>query len=350
MRIPVAPGAAAPTGSNEPARELARGSVTGPDLEARRSLDWELPAAIPPLEPDQVLELSVRRSIRPEPGADLWTWTLRGPRSPSKPGDAIERAQVRGLRVTAGAYQMEFNGFDGSLKSLTANGRTVGLRGPWASAWVREQRGFRSVADVGMLKSLELAPRDDAHTLARAIYSGGTLRSLTWRLVDGELRVAWELQHSGEVDIYGIRFDHPDDVTAKRWVGAGPYRIWKNRQGGTTFGFHDVAFNDPVPGEDFTYPEFPGFFGEWSWLELRTKGLRVVIRNQSDLPFFGLHRPQPGKQPVIDVPDLGWSFLHVIPPIGTKFTLADVLGPQSLTTPVNGPVRGEISLRVLTAE
>jgi len=73
----------------------------------------------------------------------------------------------------------------------------------------------------------------------------------------------------------------------------------------------------------------------------------VVIRNLNDIPYFGLHRPQPGKQPVIDVPDLGWSFLHAIPPIGTKFTLAGVLGPQSQTTPVNGTVTGEIALRFL---
>ena len=66
-------------------------------------------------------------------------------------------------------------------------------------------------------------------------YAGGTLTSVTWRVLAGELRVAWELQHSGEVDIYGVRFDHPPGVTGKRWVGEGPYRIWKNRAGGTTF-------------------------------------------------------------------------------------------------------------------
>lgn len=335
-------------GVNEPARDLARGSVIGPDLAARQSLDWEFPGAIPTLDPGQVLELSVRRrDATTMANTDLWTWTLRGPRAAPEPRRVPGRPKVQGLQVKAGDWLLEFDRSDGSLKRLTASGQHMALKGPWASAWVREQRGFRSVTKAGTLTRLELAPRGDAYALARANYSGGTLRSVTWRLVDGDLRVGWELQHSGEVDIYGIRFDAPAAVATKRWVGAGPYRIWKNRQGGTTFGLHEVAFNDPVPGESFSYPEFPGFFGEWDWLELRTLGSRVVFRNESNLPYFGLHRPQPGKLPVIDVPDLGWSFLHVIPPIGTKFTLAGVLGPQSRATPVNGPFRGEISLRVL---
>jgi hypothetical protein len=131
---------------------------------------------------------------------------------------------------------------------------------------------------------------------------------------------------------------------SKRWLGEGPYRIWKNRMRGTHFGLHEVPFNDPVPGESFDYPEFPGFFGEWRWLELRTRDAHVRFRNVSGIPYFGLHRPQPGKQPVITLPDLGWSFLHAIPPVGSKFDLPETLGPQSQVTRIEGLVRGEIAL------
>jgi hypothetical protein len=111
---------------------------------------------------------------------------------------------------------------------------------------------------------------------------------------------------------------------------------------------HEVSYNDPVPGESFTYPEFPGFFADWRWLEMRTRSVSVWFDNLSDIPFFGLHRPQGGKQPVIELPDLGWSFLHAIPPIGSKFDLAGTLGPQSQVTRLDGPARGDIVI-TLTA-
>jgi len=43
--------------------------------------------------------------------------------------------------------------------------------------------------------------------------------------------------------------------------------------------------------------------------------------------------------------DLGWSFLHAVPPIGTKFAHPDVLGPESQTTPFTAPIDGELRIR-----
>jgi hypothetical protein len=195
------------------------------------------------------------------------------------------------------------------------------------------------------MPELKITPRGEKDVIARVTSSRGTLRSITWRLVGDELRLSYELSASGDVDILGIGFDHPpESVLAKRWLGHGPYRVWKNRMPGTRFGLHEVKNNDPVPGESFEYPEFPGFFRDWRWLEMQTRDARVLFRNLSGVPFFGLHRPQPGKQPVITLPDLGWSFLHAIPPIGSKFDLPGVLGPQSQPTRIEGVVRGELAL------
>ena len=328
LRLPTA-------GTTDVPRALAEGKARGPRLAARGQQTWALPVAAKTLAGDELLELTAHDNN----GLALWTWTLAGNDTAAEPAKEKFRRQASGRGVSAGPYTLEFAA-DGSLAKLRVDGRDIALRGPFPSAWQREQRGFKSVAEPVRLLSLQLAPRGQPDVLAQANYSG-TLRSVTWRLVAGELRVAYELQHPGELDIYGIRFEHPP-VTGKRWVGEGPYRIWKNRDVGTQFGLHEVAYNDPIPGESFEYPEFPGFFGAWRWLQLQSEQ-PVVIRNLSGIPWFGLLRPQPGKQPVIDVPDLGWSFLHAIPPIGTKFTLANVLGPQSQPTPA-GAQRGEIAL------
>ena len=77
---------------------------------------------------------------------------------------------------------------------------------------------------------------------------------------------------SGVVDLMGIRFDYPEDqVISKRWLGAGPYRVWQNRIHGTQYDVWENDYNDPIPGETFTYPEFKGYFGDVSWMNIQTK-------------------------------------------------------------------------------
>ncbi|HUQ09060.1 MAG TPA: glycoside hydrolase family 2 TIM barrel-domain containing protein [Steroidobacteraceae bacterium] len=331
-------------GSHEASRVLEEGAAPGPDLAPRQERVWSLPVSGAP-GAGSVLELA---AFDPR-GEEIWTWTVpvTVPTHASAPGRLARKKD--GRRVTAGDFALQFNA-DGSLASLRQGDREIALAGPKAFAWIRDQRGFRALSVPGKLRKLELAPRDDVSVLARAWYAGGTLRSVSWRIAADKLLMSYELEGNTTADIYGIRFEGAKDVQAKRWVGAGPYRVWKNRIAGPTFGLHEVAYNDPVPGESFTYPEFPGFFTDWHWLEMRTKDASVWFENGSGIPFFGLHRPQPGQQPVIDLPDLGWSFLHAIPPIGSKFDLAEALGPQSQVTRIDGIVRGDIVISLTSPQ
>ena len=57
--------------------------------------------------------------------------------------------------------------------------------------------------------------------------------------------------------------------------------------------------------------------------------------------------PTPGEKPILELPDLGWSFLHAVPPIGTKFALPDVLGPQSQPAQFTSPIEGQLKSYVL---
>jgi hypothetical protein len=54
----------------------------------------------------------------------------------------------------------------------------------------------------------------------------------------------------------------------------------------------------------------------------------------------------PASNALLELPDAGWSFLHAIPPIGTKFALADVLGPESRPAAFRGNIRGKLAIRV----
>jgi hypothetical protein len=108
----------------------------------------------------------------------------------------------------------------------------------------------------------------------------------------------------------------------------------------------EANYSRSTPGVSYEYPEFEGFFAAWDWLELRTRGGNVVILNKGNIPYFGLYSPTRGEKPVLELPDLGWSFLHAVPPIGTKFALPVVQGPQSQPAQFTGFIEGELGLSV----
>jgi hypothetical protein len=152
------------------------------------------------------------------------------------------------------------------------------------------------------LGQLSLAPSNGAPAIAT--YSAGPLRKVTWTRTGDAITMTYELRYEQSVDVLGIRFDFPEaDVTSKRWVGKGPYRVWQNRREGGVFGFHETAYNNPIPGETYVYPEFKKYFDEWRWLTLATTNARVTVENVSAVPFFGLIRPQGGVNPMLNLPD-----------------------------------------------
>jgi len=320
---------------------IGEGRAPLPDLAPRTSATWQLPVGVSALGANELVEITV---LDPR-GQDLWTWVVRGAATVPRDADKAQpHVRRQGNTVTSGGYALEFDPATGALVKLTTHGRSVPLQGPRLAAWQRapKLRSFIDVAGTSTLRKLELAP--DIDTLARAQYDGA-LSEVSWKVRGDELIVSYRIAYEGAADILGVTFDYPEkNVLGKRWVGEGPYRIWKNRLAGTTFGLHEANYSRSTPGVSYQYPEFEGFFGAWSWLELRTRAGNVVIRNSGNIPYFGLYAPTPGEKPILELPHLGWSFLHAVPPIGTKFALPDVLGPQSQPARFTSPVEGQLSL------
>ncbi len=84
------------------------------------------------------------------------------------------------------------------------------------------------------------------------------MQKAEWNVMpDGALRLNYSYNFNGVVDMMGIQFDYPENrVKGKRWLGNGPYRVWQNRLQGAVYGLWENEYNDPIPGESFTYPEF----------------------------------------------------------------------------------------------
>jgi hypothetical protein len=128
------------------------------------------------------------------------------------------------------------------------------------------------------------------------------------------------------------------------------YRVWKNRQRGTTLNVWENDFNNTITGyADWNYPEFKGCFSRVGWLQLdTTEGPLTAILGENSPTFVQVLTPEfpPEKlqeKTRVTLPQAGLAFLQAIPPIGDKFHLASDSGPQGQPTEASGSYSDRIN-------
>jgi hypothetical protein len=105
------------------------------------------------------------------------------------------------------------------------------------------------------------------------------------------------------------------------------------------------AANDARPGADWTFPEFRGYFHDWSFAALDFDGARITLEGPDGPAFLGVFTPRDGDAgPLARLPETGIALLHAIPPIRNKFEPAELLGPEGQPTRVTGGIRGAVDL------
>ena len=86
-----------------------------------------------------------------------------------------------------------------------------------------------------------------------------------------------------------------------RWLGRGPYRVWKNRTGGVEYDVWHKAYNDVATGTGWTYPEFKGFHENLYWATLETREAPITIVTATNDLFLRVGTPreptEPGSEP-----------------------------------------------------
>jgi hypothetical protein len=152
-----------------------------------------------------------------------------------------------------------------------------------------------------------------------------------------EFEAGPNLSSLNDIHFLGVTFDFPEEqVRSMQWLGNGPYRVWKNRIHGTTFGLWEKAYNNTVTGESFNeliYPEFKGYHAGINWVRFETDQSPFTALVETPNLFMQIFTPQSpqqvagGTMPVFPEGDV--SFLYEIPAIGTKFKEAEELGPTS---------------------
>lgn len=331
---------------------LALGRLAGPDVAARA--DGELKLALPAdwREADALLLTATDSHQR-----ELWTWSWRWKSGAAAIGIAQETQSPVTLAqdgaeivVTAGRNTVRFSRTTGRLLALERDAHPVSLgNGPRLVAYRRHERVLQPVAPAsGRLVNLQ-AKMEGTSAVVTAAYDAG-VRAARWSIApNGDVRLDYEFDGPGLVDLLGIDFDYPEEkMQSKEWFGDGPYRVWANRLKGGSLWRWDTEYNDTIPGLTWQLPEFKGWFARWVWMAFTTTEGRFALLNDGGAPYVGAYSPRDGKNnPVLTLPRLGLGVYQVIPAIGTKGSLPSNLGPQGQPHDVTGPVKGSLVLRLL---
>ena len=353
--------------SNTTTRILKQGEVQGSDVAAHGVGVVDIKTSI--LSEADALFLTVIDKY----GHELWRWTFpvdklnrETEQFSASSGRASYTETEKGITVKANGRTFVFSKEDGQLKDVSVNNRKISFaNGPRFIGARRADRSldqfynhddekakakdrtYSEFTDAAVFTKLDVK-EEGGNLILTANYKLGNLDKAQWTIhPDGMATLDYTYNFSGVVDLMGICFDYPEgQVLSKRWLGAGPYRVWQNRIHGTQYDIWENDYNDPIPGETFTYPEFKGYFGSVSWMSIRTKEGTISLRNETPDSYIGVYQPRDGRDRLLyTLPESGISVLNVIPPVRNKVNSTDLCGPSSQPKWVDGPQTGRLVLR-----
>jgi hypothetical protein len=262
-----------------------------------------------------------------------WTWMIPEPdeyaatQVPSLADAESTTVDVRGDLIALSTNEIE----------VTIDANTARLHGVMAGdVMVSLEGGPRLVNGSSSLQEMKHYA-DGRDYVVEALFDGN-MRKIEWRLLpSGWLRLdyAYHFDRGTSLDYLGVSFDYPEHkVTGLRWLGKGPYRVWKNRLKGVEFNVWKKAYNDVITGLVWDYPEFKGFHYGIYWATLETSEVPITVVVASDDLFLRLFTPSEPEGAAfdprttqVDFPDGEISLLHGISPIGSKFHPASDHGP-----------------------
>ncbi|QIU95874.1 glycoside hydrolase family 2 protein [Bacteroides faecium] len=355
--------------ANAGTQVLKQGEVQGSNIAAHSAGILDIKTTVLP-DADALFVTAIDNQ-----GHELWRWTfpvdkLNQSKEELSPlsSKATYTETDNDLTVKANNRTFVFSKKDGQLKGVSVNNRKISFaNGP---RFIGARRADRSLdqfynhddekakekdrtysvfPDAAVFTKLDVK-EDGGNLIVTANYKLGNLDKAQWTInPSGVMTLDYTYNFSGVVDLMGICFDYPEEqVISKRWLGAGPYRVWQNRIHGTQYDIWENDYNDPIPGETFTYPEFKGYFSNVSWMNIRTKEGTISLTNETPDAYIGVYQPRDGRDRLLyTLPESGISVLNVIPPVRNKVNSTDLCGPSSQAKWVNGPQTGRVVFRFM---
>ncbi|GGF49246.1 glycoside hydrolase family 2 TIM barrel-domain containing protein [Echinicola rosea] len=332
-------------GSNEPSKVLFEESVTFPDMapgeKGKLSVD----------RPDGWQEADALHLTAFDPeGKEIYTWSYPV-QSPAEyhqhrldygtEGKLTSTASGKLIKVSTNEIDYSFSKENGLLVEVMKKGKLIPLKnGPILF-------DHDDKVDTLMVEATE----DKVEITVRFEERDKTPEWTTHVELSSDI-VRWTVYPNGLLDLWvemkgekrvkgfkGFTFSFPEkDVEGMKWLGDGPYRVWRNRMKGTRFQVWENDYNNTVTGETaYDYPEFKGFYSSLYWLEVIGRDNNgFTVYSHSPHLFMRMLTPEAPSEDqhgrvTVKFPEGDISFLKNIPAIGTKFQHSDTMGPHGNT-------------------
>ncbi|TKC08849.1 glycoside hydrolase family 2 protein [Pedobacter frigoris] len=314
----------------------AKGLLKAPDLSPGQKgvLNLVLPAA---WTKNDALYLTAYGPDKKE--IFTWSWAIGQPAAiAGKKGISTGKMAVRMtetdnvLSIKCDGLTYNFDKKTGYIQNVVKPATTISLSGGPVLAGVQTE-----------LKQFEHKMVNGQY-IVEADYQGAGWLHVKWTFVSGQpAKLEYQYSQQGDASFVGITFNYPEEkITGMKWLGRGPYRVWKNRLKGQQFGVWHKAYNNAITGESWGYPEFKGYHAEVSWVTIENKEAPFTVYSADKNTYLQMLRPAREMAALANnnvepsFPEGSIGFLSGISPIGTKFQSAKVMGPQSELNHANG--------------
>ncbi len=202
---------------------------------------------------------------------------------------------------------------------------------------------------VGMKAKLQhISARQDGNDALLVMRYTGAIDSIVWRMKpNGWLGMDAVILNNrngkrfdgaffdAEVRNLGFSFSYPENLCrGMRWMGKGPYRVWRNRLRGPQWGIWQKNYNNTVTGESWDYPEFKGYHANVYWAEMQSDQAPFKFYTETDGLYYRVFTPEEPKalngekQTMQPFPEGDLSFLFEIPGI-QSYKPIEQLGPEA---------------------
>ncbi|MBD1428624.1 glycoside hydrolase family 2 [Sphingobacterium sp. DN04309] len=278
-------------------------------------------------------------------GEEIYTWSWKVKNSAQVTASILPLETKTAVELTEDSvnFSLKANGITAFISKKT--GLLVDLANDF-SMKMAFKNGPILVSGKSNFVSIE-TKEEGENKIIEATYSGD-LKFIRWTMrPDGWLKLDYSYELNGNVPFAGVSFDFPESyMLSAKWLGNGPYRVWKNRMQGVTRNAWEKMYNDAKPGiGPWNFPEFKGYFSDINWMMFNSvQGRFLVATDQDDLfvrlfEFYGMSGPQGYPQ----LPSGNISFLDAIPAIGSKLALginnnAGVNGPAGELNKMQGTI------------
>ena len=258
-----------------------------------------------------------------------WTWMISQPRkirmnnvslNITKKADIVKKPNY--VLLKGGGTHILISKITGNIESIIHDNLPISLKD-----------GPRVVGDSSNVLSSIKSYASGDQKIVEAYYNGDNKWVKYTMYGNGWLKINYRFKSTAGPHKYlGITFNYPGNkVNGIRWLGKGPYRVWKNRTAGPTYSVWNKQYNNTRTGQGWNYPEFKGYYANFYWAMINTSEQPITVLTDNRDLFLRLLTPSFGVNPrhtKVNFPSGDISFLEAINAIGTKFHRASELGPS----------------------